>query len=127
MTVDQIVVTELDNLSKLSERSRAFLKKFFEETDAFRLAVGRTTVAFTESQVYNLLRVLTDETIRMSYSTMERMFTDSVKGTPITGPSRTAQFRSRDRAQIPGTWVHGSSTSSESDSDVPFEVGIERS
>ena len=59
-----------DGLPQLSGRSRVLLKSCFEEADAFRLPVGQPIIAFTESQVYNLLRVLTDETLRKSYSTM---------------------------------------------------------
>ena len=82
-------------------------------------------MAFTELQVYNLLTVLSDETIRMSYSTMERMVIDAVKGAPTTAPSRTAHFRSRDRAQTPGPMDESGSSLSESESEVPIEVETE--
>ena len=78
----------LDSLPQLSVRSRALLKRYFEESDAFRLPEGHPVLAFTESQVYKLLRVVTDETIRMSIKTMERMVLDAVKGAPTTAPSR---------------------------------------
>ena len=118
-------------LPHLSGRSRALLKRYLEETDAFNLPVGHTTVAFTELQLYNLLRVLTEENIRMSYSTMERTVIDAVKGTPTTAPSRTANsFQSRVRIlriQTHGSGGHRGSSSSESDSDVPIEVEAEMS
>ena len=68
---DPTVNTDLDSLPQFSDRSRALLKRYFEETYTFRLPEGHPVVAFTESQVYHLLRVLTDETIRMSYTTMK--------------------------------------------------------
>ena len=51
-----------DRLPDLSGRSRAILKEYFEEASPIKLPVGHTTVAFTEPQVYHLLRTLTDET-----------------------------------------------------------------
>ena len=53
------------------------------------------------------------------------MVIDAVKGTPTTAPSRTAHIRSSDRAQTPRG--HGGSSSSETDSDAPTEVGTEGS
>ena len=54
------IPVEADGLHQLSGRSRALLKRYFEEADAVRLPVGHP-------------RVLTDYTLRMSHSTMERM------------------------------------------------------
>ena len=82
------VTIEADGLPQLSGRSRALLIRFVEATGAFRRPIGLPTVAFTEAQVYNLRRVLTDETIRMSYSTMERIVTDAVRSTPTTPHQR---------------------------------------
>ena len=82
------VTIEADGLPQLSCRSRALLIRFVEATGAFRRPIGLPTVAFTEAQVYNLRRVLTDETIRMSYSTMERIVTDAVRSTPTTPHQR---------------------------------------
>ena len=83
-------------------RSRAILKEYFDESPSVRLPVGHTTVSFTEPQVYHLLRVLTDETLSRSFSTMEQIVTDSVRGKPTVTPSRTAHFYSVRRAQTPG-------------------------
>ena len=58
------------------------------------------TVAFTEPQIYHLLRVLTDEVINMPCSAMEEMMIGAVKGTPATAPSRTEQFRAKTRAPV---------------------------
>ena len=57
------------------------------------------TVAFTEPQVFHLLRVLTDEAISMTCSTMEKKVSGAVKGTQATVPSKVEQFRTRVRAQ----------------------------
>ena len=59
-----------DTLPELSERARAILRTYFNEARVFKLPPGHSTVAFTEPQVYHLLRVLTDETLRMSYDTI---------------------------------------------------------
>ena len=82
----------------LSGRSRAILKEYFDESTSTRVPVGQTTVTFTEPQVYHLLRVLTDETLGRSFSSMERMVNDAVRGKPTVAPSRTAHFYSGRRA-----------------------------
>ena len=90
-----------DQLPDLSGRSRAILKAYFLEEKAFNLPRGHPTVAFTEPQIYHLLRVLTDETLRMSHANMEQMILDAVRGRPTALPSRTDTFRSRSRAATP--------------------------
>ena len=105
-------------LPKLSGRARAILKTYFEETNAFRFLPGQTAVVFTESQVYHLLRVLTDETLRMSHTTMERMILDAVRGSPTTAPSRTCHFKSGTRAQTPFRYVESDSSDAET-GDLP--------
>ena len=104
-----------DRLPDLSGRSRAILKEYFEEASPIRLPVGHTTVAFTEPQVYHL-RTLTDETLRRSFSTMERMVLDAVRGSPTALPSRTSHFQLRGRAQTPGPRPQ---SDSETDSEPP--------
>ena len=64
--------------------------------------------------MYHLLRTLTDETLRKSFSTIERMVLDAVRGTPTALPSRTSHFQLRGRAQTPGP---GSQSDSETESD----------
>ena len=90
-------------IPELSGRSRAKLKQYFDE-DATTISfpLGHRTVAFTEPQIYHLLRILTDETLRISYETMERMVIGAIKGAPITSESRTGHFKLRQRAQTPG-------------------------
>ena len=52
-------------LKELSGRSRAILKQYFyEDAEAITFPLGHRTVSFTESQVYHILSVLTDETLR---------------------------------------------------------------
>ena len=93
-----------DALPELSGRARAILRTYFDEARALKLPPGHFTVAFTEPQVYHLLRVLTDETLRMSYDTMEKMVLDAVRGKPATAPSRTAHFYKRSRAECRYPW-----------------------
>ena len=89
-------------LRDLSGRSRATLKQYFETDDPYTFPVGQRVVAFTEPQVYHLLRVLTDEAINMTCTTMERMVIGAVKGTPVTVPSHAEKFRTRARTPTPG-------------------------
>ena len=93
----------------LSGKSRAILKEYFDESPSTRFPVRQTTVTFTEPQVYHLLRVLTDETLGKSFSAMERMVIDAVRGKPTVTPSRTAHFYSGRRAQTPGPGNAGDS------------------
>ena len=55
-----------ETLPELSGRARAILRTYFDGVRVFKLHPGHSTVAFTEPQVYHLLRVLTDGTLRMS-------------------------------------------------------------
>ena len=111
--------TELENqVPDLSGSARAILKTYFEETNAIKLPrVHPTvpTVAFTEPQVYHLLRVLIDETLRMSYSTMERMVLDAVEGKPTTAQSRSDHVRKRTRASTPFRDSESDSSDAEED------------
>ena len=102
----------------LSGRSRAILKEYFDESPSTRFPVGQTTVTFTEPQVYHLLRVLTDETLGRSFSTMERMVLDAVRGKPTVAPSRTVHFYSGRRAQTPGPGNAGVSSGSDTEGDA---------
>ena len=106
---------------ELSGRARAILKTFFDETNAFRIPPGQRAVTFTESQVYHLLRVLTDETLRMSHSTMERMILDAVRGRPTIAPSRTNHFKSR--AQTPFRCVDSDSRDAETEDQTTTDYG----
>ena len=105
-------------LRNLSGRSRATFKQYFEAEDPYTFPVGQRVVAFTEPQVYHLLRVLTDEAINMTCTTMERMVIGAVKGTPVTAPSRTEKFRTRARAPSPGSNRQAGSSSDELSVDL---------
>ena len=89
------------------------MKTYFEETDAFKLPRGHPKVAFTEPQVYHLLRVLTEETLRVSYTTMVCLALDDFKGNPTTAPSRTDHFRRLTRATTPFRNVDSDSSDAE--------------
>ena len=65
-------------LHELSGQSRVLLKEYFETTDAFPLPLGHPTVAFSETQLYHLLNIFTNETMSLTYTTMEKMVLDEV-------------------------------------------------
>ena len=100
-------------LRELSGRSRAILKQYFDEdSSTVNFPLGQRTVAFTEPQIYHLLRVLTDETLKMSCTTMEQMVIGAVRGAPITSKPRTDHFKIRSRAQTPGPGHQGETSDS---------------
>ena len=88
-------------LHEISGRSRALLKKYFEKTPPFSFPVGHPTVPFSEPQMYHLLRILTNETVRVSLNTMEVLILDALKGTPTPIISRTEQFQTQCCPQTP--------------------------
>ena len=98
-------------LRDLSGRGRATLKQYFETEDPYTFPVGQRVVAFTEPQVYHSLRVLTDEAINMTCSTMEKMVIGAVSGSLATAPSRTGKFRSVTRSSTPSPNQHVGSSS----------------
>ena len=112
---------------ELSGRSRAILKQYFDEdATTINFPLGHRTVAFTEPQVYLLLRVLTDETLKMSFTAMEQMVIGAVRGAPVTSSSRTDHFRVRPRAQTPGPGLHSDSEDSSRSENFP-ESGTDTS
>ena len=112
---------------ELSGRSRAILKQYFDEdATTINFPLGHRTVAFTEPQVYHLLRVLTDETLKMSYTALEQMVIGAVRGAPVTSSSRTDHFRVRPRAQTPGPGLHSDSEDSSRSENFP-ESGTDTS
>ena len=70
---------------------------YFQKTNASNLPQRHPTVVFTEPKVYHLLRVLTDETLRMSYTTIRRPVLNAAGGKLTTAPSRTDHFREKTR------------------------------
>ena len=79
--------------------------------------MGYPTVAFTEAQMYNVLKFLPNETMDLTYFTIERMILVSLKGTPTTTQSRREHFRKRTRAQTPGQV-------GDSDSSLNSKMGV---
>ena len=79
--------------------------------------MGHSTVDFTEPQIYHLHRVLTDETLNRSFSTMERMVIDAVRGSPTVAPSRTAHFLSKGCCQNPMRRVSSDTSETESEGE----------
>ena len=88
------------------------MKQYFEEARTFNWPQGHPTVAFTEAQLYHHFMVLTNETVSMSYNTMDYMVILAVKGTPATSKSRTEQLETFKRARTPFP-THNGGTSSE--------------
>ena len=114
-------------IRELSGRSRAILKQYFDQdATTINFPLGHRTVAFTEPQVYHLLRVLTDETLKMSFTAMEQMVIGAVRGAPVTSSSRTGHFRNRPRAQTPGPGLHSDSEGSSHSENFP-ESGTDTS
>ena len=62
------------------------------------------------------MRVLTDETLQMSYDTMEKMILDAVRDKPTMDPSRTEHFRKKAMAST--AYREFESDSSESEGGV---------
>ena len=59
------------------------------------------------------LRVLSDETLRRSYTTIERMILDAVRGSPTIAPLRTSPFQLGARAQTPYRYADSDSSDAE--------------
>ena len=49
------------------------IKEHFEKRERFRLSRGHPIVAFTESQISTIMRVVADETARASYDMLEKL------------------------------------------------------
>ena len=88
---------------ELSGRSRGTLKKHFSETPVFDLPVGHPTIAFTEPQLYHLLRVISDETVSASWGLLKNLILQAagLRGTTTGTGSRTDHFRKRGRSSTP--------------------------
>ena len=107
-------------IRELSGLSKAILKQYFDEdATTINFPLVHRTVAFTEPQVYHLLQVLTDETLKMSYTAVEQMVLGAVRGAPVTSRSRTDHFKIRPRAQTPGPGHQNDSSDSYHDEPIP--------
>ena len=71
-TPAEATLTILGLPKQLSASGRTLLRKYFSDNSPVELPSGHSTLAFNESQVHTLLRVMTEETIISSY--------DMVKG-----------------------------------------------
>ena len=89
------------SLRELSGHSRALLKEFFETTDAFPLPLRNPTLAFSETKLYHLLKILINDSMSLTYTTIEKMVLDAVRGQSTTSQSRLDHFRVKTRAQTP--------------------------
>ena len=106
-------------LTDFSGCSRAILKEYSDEASPIRLSVGHSTIAFTEPQIYHLLQVLADQTLNRSFSTMERMVIDAIRGSPTVALSRTAHLQSKGSncCQTPMQWAPIDPSETESDGE----------
>ena len=93
------------------------MKEYSDEASPIRLSVGHSTIAFTEPQIYHLLQVLADQTLNRSFSTMERMVIDAIRGSPTVALSRTAPLQSKGRCQTPMQWAPIDPSETESDGE----------
>ena len=81
-----------EGLQDLSRRSRTNLKQYFEDAQSLTLPLGHPKRAYTESQLYHLIRIITNETVSLSYNTMEHTVLAAVKRNSATSKSRTDHF-----------------------------------
>ena len=59
--------------SSLGPSSRALIKEFFDNSERFDFPKGHPTVAFTEDQISSVLKVVADETVRVSLDAIEKL------------------------------------------------------
>ena len=82
-------------LRRLTGPSRSLLKRYFEENVPVSLSKDHTTVAFSQDQVYNLIRVACDETAHTSFEMMTGLLRKASElpgkfpSNPSTSASRT--------------------------------------
>ena len=102
-------------LRRLSGPSRSLLKKYFDQNPPVELSKDHTTVAFSEEQVYNLIRVACDETAHASFEMMSGLLqrASRLPGGSVPQPqSQRPQPSSRFRAATPLPSLAGSSAES---------------
>ena len=102
-------------LRLLSGPSRSLLKKYFDQNPPVELSKDHTTVAFSEEQVYNLIRVACDETAHASFEMMSGLLqrASRLPGGSVPQPqSQRPQPSSRFRAATPLPSLAGSSAES---------------
>ena len=114
------------NLRRLSGPSRSLLKSYFDKNVPVILSKDHKTVAFSEDQVYNLIRVACDETAHASFEMMSGLLqrASRLPARAPARPDRTERPQSnRFRASTPMPSMTGTSVASDvcplsSDSEV---------
>ena len=102
----------------LGRRSRALLKEHFETSERFRLPPGYPVVAFTESQISAIMRVVSDETARASYDMLENLVYRASRLSLASRPGSTKQGSSRRGSSVVTSAGRNRSSSSEGYSDT---------
>ena len=110
-------VDPFPHLRRFSDPSRSLLNTYFEQNVPIELSKDHTTVASSEDQVYNLIRVACDESAHATFEMMSSLLQRASR-LPATSsavascslPNRPGQFRSATRMP--------SSVESPNDSDM---------
>ena len=80
----------LPHLRPMNKDSRALLKECFDQNVPIRLPQGQQTIAFSEEQVYQMLRVMSNETVHASYQMMQGLLI-SASRLPTQGQSSSTK------------------------------------
>ena len=105
----------------LGGRSRASIKEHFETSERFRLPPGHPVVAFTESQISAIMRVVADETATASYDMLEKLVYRACRLSMASRPGSTKvakQVSSRRGSSVVTSAGRNRSSSSEGYSDT---------
>ena len=106
----------IHHLRRLSGPSRSLLKKYFETNPPVNLSTDHTTVAFSEDQVYNLIRVACHETAHAFFDMMNGLLHRASRLSRTSGPQTrrmTTGTSSNFRAATPMPSSTGSSDGSD--------------
>ena len=86
---------------QISASGRTLLRKYFSENSPVELPNGHSTVAFSESQVDTLLRVMTEETMISSYDMVKELL-EKMTLVGMQGRSHTKQTPRRQISVVAG-------------------------
>ena len=86
----------------LGGRSRALIKEHFETSERFRLPPGHPVIAFTESQISAIMRVVADETARASYDMLENLVYRASRLSAVTSAGRNRSSSSEGYSDTSG-------------------------
>ena len=93
---DEYRNTVLTPNREMCASARTLVKKNFADNDRFNLPVGHPAVVFSESQMYGMLRAISDESVHSSFKLTKNLVLET-RGLRIPSPSRfdqrTASFR----------------------------------